>query len=395
MRFYKGMNSSRRTWGMIILFLIIPAMVFAQYEPKKLTVNGYAKFLQTVFYDDFDQNWLTDNLIHNRINVHWFPTAKINGVVEFRNRFFYGDFVKTIPDYNELAVSDGGFFDLSFNWAEGQSYLMNTTIDRIYMDYITGKFQARVGRQRINWSQNLVWNPNDVFNAYSYFDFDYEERPGTDAVKLQYYTGFTSYGEFVYQIGDSLEDMSFAGLYKFNKWNYDIQFLGGYVKNNWVVGTGWSGNIKGAAFRGEATYFYTEAGNDADKHQVVLSVSGDYTFQNQLYAQIGMIYNSLGKTQNIRFDEGFFFGGTSAKNLTPSRMELLGQVSFPFTPLINGNFATIVNPYDGSYFFGPGITFSVQKNLELLLFAQFFRGEDGTEYGDIGQLLYWRLRWSF
>jgi hypothetical protein len=272
---------------------------------------------------------------------------------------------------------------------------VNTTIDRIYLDYITGKFQARVGRQRINWSQNLIWNPNDVFNAYSYFDFDYEERPGTDAVKLQYYTGFTSYGEFVYQFGDSIGDMSFAGLYKFNKWNYDIQFLGGFVKNNWVLGAGWSGNIRGAAFRGEATYFYNDEGNQADKHQVVASISGDYTFENQLYAQIGMIYNSLGKTKNIRFEEGFFFGGTSAKNLTPSRMELFGQISYPITPLINGNFATIVNPYDGSYFFGPGITFSVQKNLELLLFAQFFRGKNGTEYGDIGQLLYWRLRWSF
>ncbi|MBS0000709.1 MAG: hypothetical protein KFF73_17135, partial [Cyclobacteriaceae bacterium] len=153
-------------------------MTFAQYEPEKLTVNGYVKFLQTILYEDFDQEWLTDNLIHNRINIHWHPGSKINGVVEFRNRFFYGDFVRTIPGYKEMVVQDNGFIDLSFNWSDGQSYLLNSTIDRVYLDYITGKFQARVGRQRINWSQNLIWNPNDVFNAYSYFDFDYEERPG-------------------------------------------------------------------------------------------------------------------------------------------------------------------------------------------------------------------------
>lgn len=387
--------SSKYFFYSLVVSLLVPLKLYSQNGTKKLAVNGYVKFLQTVLYQDFSEDWLTDNLIHNRINVHWYPTTKFSGAVEFRNRFIYGDFIKTIPNYKEIVVKDNGFVDLSYNWSDGKNYLLNTTIDRIYMDYITGKFQARIGRQRINWSQNLIWNPNDVFNAYSYFDFDYEERPGTDAIKLQYYTGFTSYGEFVYQLGDSLKDMSFAGLYKFNHWNYDFQFLGGYVKNNWVLGTGWSGNIKGAAFRGEATYFYLNEDNIRDKHQVVASVSGDYSFKNQLYAQIGIIYNSLGKTENIQFDEGVFFGGTTAKNLTPSRIELFGQVSYPFTPLINGNFATIVNPYDGSFFFGPGITFSVQKNFELLLFAQFFEGDEDTQYGDIGKLLYWRLRWSF
>jgi hypothetical protein len=387
--------SARKFLHIIIAGVLFPLMLHGQAGMKKLTVDGYVKFLQTVLYQDFKEDWLTDNLIHNRINIHYYPSSKFNGTVEFRNRFFYGDFVKSIPDYKDMVVKDNGFVDLSFNWSEGKSYLFNTTIDRIYVDYMTGKFQARIGRQRINWSQNLVWNPNDVFNAYSYFDFDYEERPGTDAVKLQYYTGFTSYGEFVYQLGDSLKDMSFAGLYKFNQWNYDFQFLGGFVKNNWILGTGWSGDIKGGAFRGEVTYFYENEDSIINRHQIVASISGDYTFKNQLYAQIGFIYNSLGKTENIQFDESIFFGGTSAKNLTPSRMEWFAQVSYPFTPLINGNFATIINPYDGSFFFGPGFTFSVQKNFELLLFAQFFEGKDNTEYGDIGKLLYWRLRWSF
>jgi len=386
---------SKRFFFIFFINLFITLCSFAQEGTKKVTANGYLKFLQTIFYDDFKEDWLIDNLIHNRVNLHWYPSTKFSGAIEFRNRFFYGDFIKFIPDYKELIVQDNGFFDLSFNWTDGKSYLLNTTIDRVYVDYIDGNFQARVGRQRINWSQNLIWNPNDVFNAYSYFDFDYEERPGSDAVKIQYYTGFTSYGEIIYQIGDSLKDMSFAGLYKMNRWNYDFQFLGGFVKNNWVLGTGWSGNIKGGAFRGEATYFFVNEDTVVDKHQIVASLSGDYTFKNQLYAQIAFIYNNLGKTENIQFDEGFFLGGTTAKNLTPSRMELFGQISYPFTPLVNGNFAAIVNPFDGSFFFGPGITISLQNNLELLLFAQFFQGEEETQYGDIGKLLYWRLRWSF
>lgn len=33
----------------------------------------------------------------------------------------------------------------------------------------------------------MAWNPNDWFNTYNYFDFDYEERPGTDAIRVRVY----------------------------------------------------------------------------------------------------------------------------------------------------------------------------------------------------------------
>ena len=99
--------------------------------------------------------------------------------------------------------------------------------------------------------------------------------------------------------------------------------------------------------------------------------------------------------KDISFSDEMFVGGTTAQNLTPSRAEIFGQVSYPFTPLFNGNFAVIVNPFDGSLFFGPGLTFSLKDNLELLLFAQFFLGEENTQYGDLTNSLYWRFRWSF
>ena len=91
-----------------------------------------------------------------------------------------------------MIGSDQGFVDLSWNILNEQSFFLNTTIDRLWVDLNYGKFQARIGRQRINWGQTLVWNPNDIFNAYSFFDFDYIERPGSDAVRLQYYPGSSS-----------------------------------------------------------------------------------------------------------------------------------------------------------------------------------------------------------
>ncbi len=91
---------------------------------------------------------------------------------------------------------------------------------------IMDKFQVTLGRQRINWGQTFVWNPNDIFNAYSYFDFDYIERPGSDAVRLQYFPSSSSVAEFAVKVDDE-NDITAAGLYRFNKWGYDIQFLAG------------------------------------------------------------------------------------------------------------------------------------------------------------------------
>ena len=379
-----------------ILILTATSLTLAQnYKPKKFLIDGYLKFMQTIAYDDFREDWLVDNLIHNRVNLRYYPTDNWKIIGGIRNRFIFGDFIKLIPDYAEMIKEDPGFFDLSFSPFEGKSYLMNINIDRLYVNYQAGNFEATIGRQRINWGKNLIWNPNDIFNAYSYFDFDYEERPGSDAVRLKYYTSFTSHGELIYQLADSIESMAFSGLYGFNKWNYDIQFLGGYVRDDWVLGTGWSGNIAGGAFRGELSYFYKNSDTVSNRHQVVFSLSGDYTFKNQLYTQLSVIFNSLGATENIRFSEELLLGRTTAQNLTPSRFEFFGQVSYPFTPLFTGNFATIVNPLDGSLFFGPGFTFSLQDNLELLLFGQFFLGPEDTLYGDLPNLLYWRIRWSY
>ncbi len=151
---------------------------------------------------------------------------------------------------------DNGYFDLSFVPAQGKGWFLHSMFDRAYLDWVSGNWQITAGRQRVNWGMNLVWNPNDLFNSYSYFDFDYEERPGTDALRIQYYTGMTSSAELVYQIGENDDEMALAGLYRFSQWNYDIQFIGGWVGTDYIIGTGWAGNIKGGGFRGEITHSF-------------------------------------------------------------------------------------------------------------------------------------------
>lgn len=384
-----------------ILFIFINVDAVAQDNWKsKFDFKGYLKYLTSVRFEDVNEDWMTDQLLHNRLEFRYYPSEKWTIDLEMRNRLFFGQQVSYLNsidtiDYPGYIEDDGGFFNLSHNWASGNSYVLNTTIDRFFLDYAAGNWQVRAGRHRINWGQNLVWNPNDVFNAYSYFDFDYEERPGTDAVRVQYFTGFTSAAEFVYQLGDNMDEMSFTGLYKFSKWNYDFQFLGGQVKRDLVIGTGWSGDIKGGGFRGEFTYFHDKDSLGDSVGQLVASISGDYTFTNSLYLHASVIYNSKGSTGNAGVINPNLLRETSAKYLTLSRMDLFGEVAYQISPLWRADVASIVNPFDGSYFVSPSAIYSLADNMELLFIAQLFSGDEGTEFGGIGKLFYFRLKWAF
>jgi hypothetical protein len=267
-------------------------------------------------------------------------------------------------------------------------------IDRVWIEYIKGKFQVRAGRQRINWGLNLVWNPNDIFNTFSYFDFDYEERPGTDAVKIQYFTGYTSSAELVYKFGKNSKDNAIAGMYRFSKFNYDFQVLGGWDGRDYIVGGGWTGDIKGGGFRGEISWF-TPGNKTLDSEEAVIgSVSGDYTLQNGFYIHAAVLFNSTGTAGKAAGRE-FFDPNLSVKMLTLSRWNLYGQISYPFTPLLTGNFSAIINPCDGSSYLGPAIIWSLGNNLELMLTSQLFAGKKGTEYGELGKAMFGRLKWAF
>ena len=272
----------------LLLFLWLPSFsALAQDEdsrPKRTSLNGYLKYLQTVQFEKVDENWTTDNIFHNRLNFKWYATSSLTFTAELRTRLFYGETVKNFPQYADFIDDNRGYVaDLSAILAQGNSYFIHSILDRVNVDWTQDKWQVRVGRQRINWGQTFVWNPNDVFNAYSFFDFDYEERPGSDAVLVRYYTGATSSIEFATAFGHNWDEYKMAAMYRWNASDYDYQVLAGKVGTDYTLGVGWSGAIRDAGFKGEVTWL--EPIEDAlnGRGTVVASVSGDYTFPSTLF----------------------------------------------------------------------------------------------------------------
>lgn len=383
----------------IILLIIISSISKGQKKEsffKNMELNGYIKYMNTVMFNDVDSIWLVDNLIHNRLNFKWYMNDHLTLSIEARNRLMYGDLNKTIPGYANMIEQDDGYLNfLTANIIEGKSFLLNTSIDRAYFEYNKNNFVATLGRQRINWGQSFAWNPNDVFNVYSFFDFDYEERPGSDALRLQYYTSYTSVAELALKL-DKDKNLTAAGLYRFNKWGYDMQFMGGIIDStDYVLGAGWSGSIKNAGFNGEISYFHPQD-NFSDTSGIILFTAGaNYMFDNSLYLQLEGIYNGYFDKLNISSFNNLYFMPMSVKTMSYSKFSWFGQVSYPIHPLVNATVAAMYFPSLGNgYFLMPSVSYSASNNFECSLYGQRFEGEFGGQY-DKMTLIFLRFRYSF
>ncbi|MFC2114179.1 hypothetical protein ACFLRI_02405 [Bacteroidota bacterium] len=381
------------TFLFFIFFSFLVLFTQAQEAEKKWMLNGYVKDMQSILFTEVDGDWLSDNLIHNRMNFKWYVTSALTFDVEMRNRFMYGEFIKTIPGYAKLIDVDKGFLDLSDNLISEKSFLLHSSIDRLWLEYTRDKFQVRVGRQRINWAQTFAWNPNDLFNTYNFFDFDYEEKPGSDAVRLQYYTSTTSQLEIAVK-ADNLERITAAAMFRFNKWNYDMQFLGGLLnEEDLVLGAGWSGSLFKGGFRGECSYFHPKEGFKDSTGVLVTSVGYDFTFKNSLMVQIEALYNSNGKKSGDFNLNEFYYMDLSAKTLTLTRWSFMGMMSYPITPLLSGTISAMYSPNDKSVFVGPTLAYSLAQNLDFSFAAQTFFSDAAA--GGKGTFLFLRLKKSF
>ena len=386
----------------IIIFVIIILVsfnkVFAQVDSlkqKKWSLNGYVKYMQTLSFVDIDKNWISDNLIHNRFNFRYDISKNLFFNMQVRNRIFYGEMVNIFPDYSDLINKDDGFVSMSGILFEGNSVFMHSIIDRLYFDYTYKKIQLTIGRQRVNWGRTFIWNPNDLFNSYSFFDFDYEEKPGSDAVRLQYYPTFSSKFDVVAKL-NSDKKITTAGLYQFNKINTDFQVIIGYFnEEDFVVGGGFSGSLFNGGLRGEISYFRSNSNFVDTLGDVVASLAYDYTFKNSLMLQVEGLYNGFGKASGDFNLSQFYYMQLSPKSLSITEFSYVVQVSYPVNPLLNIRFSAMYNPNNNSAYFGPSFEYSLKENLELSFYSQYFTSKTASDLGGKGGFVFWRLKKSF
>lgn len=381
----------KRIIGLMIACLLLFTSGRGQIRAE---MGGYLSDMQSVLFEDIEGQWMIDNLIHNRINLNASAGSHLKAALEFRNRFFFGETVKYVPDYDQLLDADRGWLDLSFNLIADSSYIINTAIDRMYLDYSHGKFQATIGRQRINWGMNFVWNPNDLFNSYSFFDFDYPERPGSDALRIQYYLSNTSSLELVSKINQE-EQWSLAGLFRFNIFGYDVQFLGGILnEKEYVMGLGYSGNLGPVSLSGEYTYLKPKLETGDTQAALISGFGISYNTPFNLFIQAEYLYNQAAKQSNIKSFSDFYYRNMDIRDLSMAAQTYFISLTYPANPLWRLGISGMFFPGIEGVFLGPTTELSLRDDLDLSFFVQYFK----INLASIDQkatLGFLRLKWSF
>jgi len=383
---------------LIILIDLASINAQDQVESKwkdKISFSGYLRYMNSSSVINSDST-IKDNLIHNRLRIKLDLNSRFNAVVEMRNRAFFGQATKINPNLGNILNNDLGELDLSFVPYDQKELVIHSIFDRAYIKYSSDKWELRIGRQRINWGVNLAWNPNDLFNAYSLIDFDYQERLGVDALRLQYYIGEMSTIELSAQPGMSIDESIFAGLWKFNLNGSDFQFLFGNYYEDVAIGFGLATNIKNAGVTIESTYFNPK-NNSKTSEGLSTSFSVDYSTKSGIYFNSSFLFNSLGSTKKSTDDNlfGSFLTDISAKRLMPSKLTYFTQVSGNFTPAINGSMTIFHMKGEEMLLIMPSITYELKENLDTMLLAQLIYNQIESNFNSMGVGIFLRCAYNF
>jgi hypothetical protein len=387
---------------MKIRFLVVALLFtegFAQPKDGTLDVGGYLKYLISLSNVPATGD-RTDHLMHGRLNLKWYANEAITAAAEMRIRAYAGGTVEKTPDFVDLIRTPREFGRLDAVLWNSRSSVGYAEVDRLWADWNTGSWQVTLGRQRVAMGTNLVWNPTDLFNPYSILDFDYEERPGFDGGRVQYYFGPLSKVELSVKPSKSVSTMTTAAALTTNALEYDFHMLIARRGKLWAWGGSWAGDIAGGGFRGEILASQkakqTPLGSidfsTAEGVMASAALSGDYTFPNSIYLHVETMYNSAGVTHDAAL---FTQEATSLGLLSPARWSLFAEVSYDITPLVRGSVFTLQNPVDGSRVYVPMVTWSVLTNVDLSVTALIFRGNALTEFGGYGESGYLRVKFSF
>ncbi len=372
---------------------------YAKYLQSSLLLNGGFAGVPPDLLDQFLGNSIHDHLVHLRLNT----SLEVGNIVfhtGWRVRTFYGDQPRLYrligEDYGkEIDRYANDQTDLSSLWLNRKGWVIHSVLDRAYVEW-RGKWdEIRLGRQRINWGRASLWNPNDLFNAYSFIDFDYEERPGTDALRWTHTFGnFTSL-EVAARWADSLSGTTIAALYKGYYKGINYQALAGYYRDDLAIGGGWEADLGMWGWKGESTVFIPLSTTDQRSTVVSLSTDLTRTWESGLLLGGGYLLNtsassssaSLFADLNERVD---------ARSLYPYRHSILGQIGYPVTPLFNTSLAVVYSPgKENTLFISPVLSYSLASDWDLDLTGQIVAQDNGEKYTSPLQAFFLRLRWSY
>lgn len=373
--------------------IVLIATISQSANAQSTELSGYVSGMPSVIVlRPADELW-HQSLVHNRLNFGLSISPHLRVDVGMRNRLMFGSETMIEP---ESTGFDAGWADLSWNWASKSKLLGNTAFDRLYLSFEKDRWKVQLGRQRINWGQTFVWNPNDIFNTHSFFDFDYPERLGCDALRLTYFHSETASSEAAFSV-DHNGKITAAALHHWNRNSFDYQLIAGeHAESDLLAGGAWTGDFNGLNFRGEFSYFHPVRSFADTAGIFAASVGVDYLFSNSLMLQAEVLYNNTAERSSGEGLMALYAAPLSAKHLSVCEWNIFAQASYPLTPRLNSSLSSMYFADISSCYAGLSLDLSLANNLDLSLIAQYFTTLPQSALGDMSFWLgFLRLKFAF
>lgn len=351
----------------VVLLIAISGFAQDSANVNKFHLRGYQEYMSIgINRGNLDQ-FSSQQLLHNRIDARWDITKNIALYAGLRTRLFYGDLVKTIPDFGAFISRDANdYWDLDALPVSRKGLVVHSVFDRLYGVFSHGDWVLTVGRQRINWGVATLWNPNDLFNAYNFTDFDYPERSGSDALRLTWYKSWNTVFEIAGKFAPSFEESTLAARAKFGFKTYDIQLIAAQYHRSIMIGSGFAGNFLNGSLRGELAYFSPYESSRDNAFTATIEYQRSTAF-NLIYT-FGGLYNSNGQKNTIL---ALVFFQPTAANVYPYTYSAFVQGIYTIKSLTTCGLAVVYSINSRHpLFVSPSVTYSAAQNLDIDFVSQ-------------------------
>ena len=276
-------------------------------------------------------------------------------------------------------------FKLHWDAVDESTFALNGRMDRLVIKFHAKHMDLAIGRQPISFGSGYFFTPMDLVAVFTPSVVDREYKPGVDAVRLDFWMGATGHLTAVAAlVGDwDLEGLLVAGHGGFTVGLFDIGFFAAKVHTDAVLGFDTSGSLGPVGVRSDFTVTVPKEGDPFVRGVIGASLYWPWglSLSGELYAQsIGTHepdeYMDIARLDRFERGElwtmGHFYGALSA--------------NYEVMPLIHVSLAAIVNFLDPSLFLGPGFSWSVASNADLV-FGGFFAIGERPEEMEVEDLL--------
>lgn len=294
------------------------------------------------------------------------------------------------PEFALLkGSSDPRYWDLQGDVYESGDVLARHQLYRGTIQWRSPVGDFRFGRQQVNWSTALIWNPTDVLNPVSPLQLEPDERVGVDALLWDSPWGATGRISVVHAPQHSDKDASTAARVKRFVAGVDAGVMIGEFAGATKAGISGSGSVAGTGWRTEIVWSEPDTGDNYWQGVADLN----WAFRNGFNLALEYFYNGQpapsGNLDLLRL--------VSTHPLYTGR-HYTGLLAWQdINPFWQYRVVAIRNVDDASWVLYPRSTWVLPFNREIYLTvgAQWFGGDDDSEYGRSEPLGLMEVQWFF